>query len=63
MILECKRCEALVNAEFIAGYIDGNESLPTTYSLLKCPKCEHPFLTFRDKFEEFKNRRDARVST
>lgn len=48
MILECKKCEALVNAEFIASYADDNDVLPTTYSLLKCPKCKRPFLTDED---------------
>lgn len=47
MILECKKCEALVNAEFIADYSIG-DGLNTTYSLLKCPKCESPFLTDGD---------------
>lgn len=50
MILECKKCEALVNAEFIANYMDDDEDLPTTYSLLKCPKCHQPFLTDEDDF-------------
>jgi hypothetical protein len=49
MILECKVCEALVNAEFIASYDDGNEFILTTYSLFKCPKCLRPFLTDEDE--------------
>jgi len=51
MILECKRCEALVNAEPIAKYVDNDspEALATTYSLLRCPKCRGPFLTDEDE--------------
>lgn len=51
MILECKTCEALVNAELIANYVDDNEFVSITYSLLKCPKCKSPFLT--DEAEHF----------
>jgi len=50
MILECKRCEALVNAEPVAKYIVEDEFLPTTYSFLRCPKCSGPFLTDEDDF-------------
>jgi Domain of unknown function (DUF4145) len=49
MILECKKCEALVNAEFISNYISKDEHLgEIKYNLLKCPKCERPFLTEYD---------------
>ena len=47
MILECKSCEALVNAEFVAKY-DADDELFTTYSFFKCPKCRSPFLTDED---------------
>lgn len=47
MILECKTCEALVNAEPVATYELGDE-FSTTYSLLRCPKCKGPFLTDED---------------
>ena len=47
MILECKRCEALVNAEFVAKY-DAENEVSTIYSLFKCPKCRSPFLTDED---------------
>jgi hypothetical protein len=51
MILECKNCEALVNAELVASYIrDQDKNWSTTHSMLKCPKCEHPFLTNEDEF-------------
>ena len=57
MILECKKCQALVNAEYIAHYdylIDGADygiggTITGTYSLLKCPNCEKPFLTDNDE--------------
>ena len=46
MILECKKCEALVNAEFISSYVYEDKDLGRViYSLLKCPKCGRPFLT------------------
>jgi hypothetical protein len=49
MILECKRCEALVNSELISKYTREDEHLGTVvYSLLKCPKCERPFITEED---------------
>jgi hypothetical protein len=49
MILESKKCEALVSAEPVAKYADDQEVLPTTYTLLKCPKCGGPFLTDEDE--------------
>lgn len=51
MILECKNCEALVNAELVANYeVQEQEDGPTTtYSLLRCPKCSRPFLTDEDE--------------
>jgi hypothetical protein len=49
MILECKACEALVNAEFVASYNHEDKNWGTeTYSLYKCPKCEKPLLTYEN---------------
>jgi hypothetical protein len=51
MILECTRCEAVVNAELIASYeLEGDGALPYNYCFLKCPKCERPFLADNDEF-------------
>lgn len=51
MILECKNCQAFVNAEFVADYkyyFDIPEAnvtnIPGEYELWKCPKCDNPFL-------------------
>ena len=59
MILECKKCQALVNAEHIANYkyhidVEGKEfgisgGLPGKYELWKCPNCERPFLVDNDE--------------
>jgi hypothetical protein len=52
MILECKNCEALVNAELVADYqVQEEDEIgpPTTYSLLRCPRCSRPFLTDEDE--------------
>jgi hypothetical protein len=58
MILECKKCQALVNAEYIAGYPyhwaeEDDPSLngiPGEYQLWKCPSCQKPFLLDTDEF-------------
>ena len=57
MILECKKCQALVNAEYIAHYeyvFDEEEvglsNIPGKYELLKCPSCGKPFLVDSDEF-------------
>jgi hypothetical protein len=54
MILECKQCQALVNAEFVANYkytydVEGYFHLPARYDLLKCPNCQNPFLIDSDE--------------
>lgn len=56
MILECKKCQALVNAEYIAQYdysMDGEEYgvsgiIPGRVVMWKCPNCERPLLTDDD---------------
>lgn len=55
MILECKKCQALVNAEYIAHYdfvFDDEEigvtNMPSRYELWKCPNCNKPFLLDND---------------
>ncbi len=56
MILECKNCQALVNAEFMADYkyyFDIPEAnitgIPGAYELWKCPNCQKPFLIDTDE--------------
>ncbi len=50
MILECKKCEALVNAELVANYtVEEKNARTNSYSFLKCPKCSGPFLTDDDE--------------
>src|SRR4051812_32497360 len=49
MILECTRCEALVNAEPVESYDYKDElGFNNTYSFLRCPKCISPFLVNED---------------
>jgi len=51
MLLECRRCQALVNAELMGSYIRQDEHFgPVTYGLYRCPKCEHPLLTDEDEY-------------
>lgn len=51
MILECKKCEALVNAELVASYDYQSDTWGSgKFSLLKCPRCEGPFLTDEDSW-------------
>ena len=58
MILECKNCQALVNAEFVANYKYTYELpgftglLSARYELLKCPNCRNPFLIDADEESE-----------
>ncbi|HEY9286165.1 MAG TPA: DUF4145 domain-containing protein [Pyrinomonadaceae bacterium] len=50
MILECTRCEALVNAELIANYELEENDVIYNYCFLKCPKCERPLLADNDPY-------------
>jgi hypothetical protein len=56
MILECKKCQALVNAEYVAHYdyvfseeAVGINDIPGKYELWKCPSCDKPFLVDSDE--------------
>ena len=56
MILECRKCQALVNAEYIAKYeydiseeVYGVGGASGKFELWKCPNCEKPFLTDYDE--------------
>jgi hypothetical protein len=55
MIIECKACEALVDAEQVAVYEHHNPDLgpPGVFRFLKCPRCESPFITDEDKDDIF----------
>lgn len=46
MLVECPACEAFVDGEFIADYIDVEEPSGTAgrYTFLKCPRCARPFI-------------------
>lgn len=49
MIVECKKCEALVDATALKDYSGCHEDeLPYRYSFLKCPKCDSPFLVVQE---------------
>lgn len=50
MILECTACGALVNAEELYSYVRStNDAFDYNYILLKCPRCERPFLVDDDE--------------
>jgi hypothetical protein len=46
MLVECANCEAIVDAEYIAEYVDADDDadMAGKYTFLKCPKCSRPFL-------------------
>jgi len=55
MILECKNCQAMVNAELVVNYAysydipeAGIRDIDGTYQLWKCPICQNPFLLDAD---------------
>jgi hypothetical protein len=50
MIVECKKCEALVNAESVCSYNSKEKFFGSTYKFLKCPKCSRPILVEEDAF-------------
>ena len=52
MIVECKECEALVNAIILKDYSLYNDEtgIACKYSFLKCPKCASPFLVIQENF-------------
>ena len=45
MLVECVNCEAIVDGEVVAEYLDHEEETGMTgkYSFLKCPRCSRPF--------------------
>ena len=46
MLVECANCEAFVDGEFIADYVDvdAESGVAGKYSFLKCPRCARPFI-------------------
>ena len=51
MIVECKKCEALVDAKVLKDYQGFEpEGPPYKYSFLNCPKCNNPFLVVQEDF-------------
>jgi hypothetical protein len=49
MIVECKSCNALVDAIILKDYSGYEEDGPPyKYSFLKCPKCNSPFLVLQE---------------
>ncbi len=58
MLVDCKECGAIVNAEVVGGYIDTDNVTAETYriSLLRCPRCGGPALVseiaFNDGFDQ-----------
>lgn len=52
MLLECKYCEAVVDARLLSSYdcYDEEMAVPTKYSFLQCPKCSSPFLAYQEDY-------------
>lgn len=52
MIIECKSCEALVDAQVVAsyGYFNPEDGPPGKYSFLKCPNCESASLVLQENY-------------
>jgi hypothetical protein len=46
MLVECASCEAIVDGEVIADYLDHDQESGMTgkYSFLRCPRCARPFI-------------------
>lgn len=55
MLVECKNCEALVDAGVLNTYegYDPETGPPYKYSFLKCPKCDSPFLVLQERFGDY----------
>jgi hypothetical protein len=50
MLIECKECEAVVDAQILKSYTDTDEAFPEIdfkYSFLKCPICRNPILAIQ----------------
>lgn len=52
MLLDCKYCEAVVDAQPLKSYeyFDPEGGVHGKYSFLKCPKCENPFVTLQENY-------------
>lgn len=52
MLLECKYCEAVVDAKLLHSYdcFDEEMAVPTKYSFLQCPQCFSPFITYQEDY-------------
>lgn len=46
MLVECENCQAIVDGELIAYYVDYDAQVDMSgkYSFLKCPRCSRPFI-------------------
>lgn len=51
MIVECKVCEARVDAEILQSfeYYNPEAGPPGRYSFLRCQSCQSPFLVIQEK--------------
>ena len=54
MLIECKNCEATLDAEVLHSYeFQDQETMePERISFLKCPRCEMPLLTLQGYLED-----------
>lgn len=52
MLLECKYCEAVVDAKLLSSYdcYDEEMAVQIKYSFLQCPKCSSPFLAYQEDY-------------
>jgi hypothetical protein len=52
MIVDCRRCGALVDGQFVKSYLDADpsEEPANKYSMLHCPKCMQPFLVVENEY-------------
>ena len=50
MILECTRCEAIVDAEELHSYVDNDQGPPGKWTFCKCPRCTLPLVTVQTDY-------------
>lgn len=52
MIVDCRRCGALVDGQIVKSYLDADpsEEPANKYTLLHCPKCMDPFLVVENEY-------------
>lgn len=50
MIANCKYCDAKVNIEHVADYVDASEEGVWRYTFGKCPVCSAPFLMIQGNY-------------